>query len=280
MKIVITGTRTGIGQSLARHCGRAGHEVWGLSRQPQTEFQSECEAGKISFRSSPCDVAVWEQVAAFREEAGRVWPHLDALICCAGAQAPIGPAMGLDPQAWSRNIRLNLDGTFYCIRALHDLLARAPRRAKIVCFSGGGATGPRPNFSAYACAKTAIVRLVETLASEWSGQPFDINALAPGAINTNMTEEVLGLGSAVVGEKEYAQAVKQKAAGGASLDKVAGVVDFLLSPGSDGITGKLLSAPWDPWPALGGHREELAQSDVYCLRRIVPEDRGQKWNDQ
>jgi NAD(P)-dependent dehydrogenase (short-subunit alcohol dehydrogenase family) len=277
MKIVITGTRTGIGHHLARHLLGTGHEVWGLSRQPQDEFQRDCQARQVSFRSSQCDVAEWGQVAALRESLGEVWFHLDGLICCAGLQAPIGPAMSLDPLAWSRNIRLNLDGTFHCIRALHDLLSRAPHRAKIICFSGGGATSPRLNFSAYACAKAAVVRLVENLAGEWSGQPVDINAIAPGAINTQMTDEVLALGPTVVGEREYAQAQKQKASGGGSLEKVAGLVDFLLSADSDGISGRLISAPWDPWATLGRHREALAKSDIYCLRRIVPEDRGQKW---
>ena len=58
----------------------------------------------------------------------------------------------------------------------------------------------------------------------------------------------------------------------------AGLAVFLASADSDGISGKLLSAQWDPWNELQQHRDELAQSDIYCLRRIVPEDRGKKWN--
>jgi len=47
---------------------------------------------------------------------------------------------------------------------------------------------------------------------------------------------------------------------------------------SDGITGKLISAQWDPWETLHEHKEDLAKSDIYALRRIVPEDRGKKWS--
>jgi 3-oxoacyl-[acyl-carrier protein] reductase len=93
-----------------------------------------------------------------------------------------------------------------------------------------------------------------------------------------MTEQVLALGPAVAGEKEFAAAQKQKAGGGGSLEKVSGLVEFLLSSASDGITGRLISAPWDPWPTLAQHRDELAASDIYTLRRIVPEDRGKKWS--
>jgi 3-oxoacyl-[acyl-carrier protein] reductase len=49
---------------------------------------------------------------------------------------------------------------------------------------------------------------------------------------------------------------------------------YLGSAASDGVTAKLLSALWDPWEGLADHASALAESDVYTLRRIVPEDRG------
>ena len=277
MKILLTGSSSGIGRHLAAHLCSHGHEVWGGARSSQADFQRECQAHRQVFHAVGCDVSNWAAVATARQQVGLQCAHLDALICAAGAQPPIGPAMTLDPNAWMANVELNLGGTFFVIRAFHDLLRKGERRAKIVCFSGGGATGPRPNFTAYGVSKAAIVRLCETLAQEWAGQPIDINAIAPGAINTKMTEELLSLGAAVVGEKEYGQAQKQKQAGGHSLEKVAGLVEFLLSPQSDGVTGRLLSAQWDGWSGLPAHREELARSDIYTLRRIIPEDRGQKW---
>jgi 3-oxoacyl-[acyl-carrier protein] reductase len=52
---------------------------------------------------------------------------------------------------------------------------------------------------------------------------------------------------------------------------------YLASAESDGLTGKLLSAQWDPWRDFAMHKDALLKSDIYTLRRIVPEDRGQKW---
>jgi len=233
---------------------------------------------RIAFISHRCDVSDWKQVLEARRKVEQNWASVDALICCSGVQAPIGPAMQADAAAWSQNIRVNLDGTFFPIRAFYDLLLKAERRAKIICFSGGGATSPRPNFSAYASAKCAVVRLVETLAQEWQGKTCDINAVAPGAIFTKMMEETLALGPAVAGEKEYALAAEQKKKGEAPLQKVGGLVDFLLSPASDGISGRLISAPWDPWSKLEGFREALSSSDIFTLRRIRPEDRGLSWD--
>ncbi len=62
------------------------------------------------------------------------------------------------------------------------------------------------------------------------------------------------------------------------LELGASLAFYLASTDSDGITeSSLISAQWDPWKDLQQHREELAKSDIYCLRRIVPEDRGKKW---
>jgi 3-oxoacyl-[acyl-carrier protein] reductase len=52
----------------------------------------------------------------------------------------------------------------------------------------------------------------------------------------------------------------------------------LLSENSDGITGRLISAPWDPWLRLQEYKDELAASDIFTLRRIIPDDRGKKWS--
>jgi 3-oxoacyl-[acyl-carrier protein] reductase len=171
-------------------------------------------------------------------------------------------------------VRANLDGTFNAIRAFHPLLVKAPRRAKIVCFAGGGATKARANFSGYGVAKTGIVRLVETIAEEEIQAPLDINAVAPGAIATRLTDEIIALGPDIAGQGEFDSAVKQRAGGGASLERALDLVEWLLSPKSDGITGKLLSAQWDPWQGLSDQAANLARSDVYTIRRIVPEDRN------
>jgi len=149
-------------------------------------------------------------------------------------------------------------------------------RGKIINLSGGGATTPLPRISAYAASKAAIVRLTETLAEELREFTIAVNAVAPGALNTRLLDEVLAAGSDVVGKEFYEKSLKQRDSGGAPLEKAARLCVYLASEVSDGITGKLISAPWDPWESLHEYREQLAKSDVYTLRRIVPEDRGFK----
>ena len=225
MKIVLTGSSSGIGRFLSESLVEKGHEVSGLARS-----QHDGEGFH-------CDVSDWNSV---QDCAGRIaakWGAVDALVCCAGIQEPIGAAMEMDPLAWRRNVAVNLDGTFFAIRALYPLLRKSPRRAKVICFSGGGAANPRPNFAAYGVAKAGVVRLVETLATEWQGAPPDINAVAPGAIFTRMTEQVLASGAAIAGDDEFSSAARLSKDNSAKLENVFGLVEFLLSEQSDGISG-------------------------------------------
>ncbi len=150
---------------------------------------------------------------------------------------------------------------------------------KIVNLSGGGATAPLPRLSAYAASKAAVVRFTETLSEELRGTHIDVNTVAPGALNTRLLDEVIAAGPDKVGKTFYERSLRQKADGGAPLEKGAALCAFLLSAESDGITGRLLSAVWDPWSDLPGRRAELDESDIYTLRRIVPKDRGRDWGE-
>jgi NAD(P)-dependent dehydrogenase (short-subunit alcohol dehydrogenase family) len=274
MKIVVTGSSTGIGRALVLRLISEGHEVWGLARSDQSEFVASQHG---AFRATRCDVGSWAEVEKAASEIESVWKVVDGLVCCAGTQGEVGPAVRADPKRWADTVHGNLSGTFFAIRAFYLLLSKAQRRSKIVCFSGGGSTKPRPHFSAYGVAKTGIVRLVETIAQEEAQAPLDINAIAPGAIATRLTDEVIALGPDIAGQAEFDAAIKQKAEGGASMERALDLIEWLLSPSSDGVSGKLISAPWDPWPSLGHHVPTLARTDVYTLRRVVPEDRGLKF---
>jgi NAD(P)-dependent dehydrogenase (short-subunit alcohol dehydrogenase family) len=123
-----------------------------------------------------------------------------------------------------------------------------------------------------------VVRFAETLAEELREHRVDVNAIAPGPLNTRMLDEVLQAGPDQVGHVFYKKALEQQHSGGIPLREGAKLAVFLGSAASDGITGKLLSAIWDPWAELPERLEDLA-CDVYTLRRIVPKDRGLDWGE-
>jgi NAD(P)-dependent dehydrogenase (short-subunit alcohol dehydrogenase family) len=117
---------------------------------------------------------------------------------------------------------------------------RTDKRQKIVCMAGGGAGNGRAYFSAYAVAKTAVVRLVETMALEES--TLDINAVAlAGAIKTNIIDGPLQAGPEIIGTQEYEKA-KRQSENGDDPEPAMQLIEWLISENSDGISGKFISA--------------------------------------
>ena len=90
------------------------------------------------------------------------------LVNNAGVSGPIGPVEAIDWEEWVETIRINLFGTVLMCRAVIPGM-RERGYGKIINLSGGGGTGPRPNFSAYAASKAGVVRFTETLARECRG---------------------------------------------------------------------------------------------------------------
>jgi 3-oxoacyl-[acyl-carrier protein] reductase len=206
---------------------------------------------------------------------------LDVLINNAALPGPIEPVETGDMAAWAETIRFNLVVQVeICSAAIPRLAeASARRRAKIINMSGGGATSPRPNFSAYSVAKTGFVRFTEILAGEVDRQGIDVNAVAPGALPSIMTRNILAAGEKLCAPHELKiAAAAQGEAGQAAMARATELIAYLASSGSDGITGKLIAAQWDPWTDFGKFRQRLAASDIYTLRRIVPADRGEEWS--
>jgi len=203
----------------------------------------------------------------------------DVLVNNAAVQGPIGPLWENNWAAWEEAVRVDLLApAFLCSGFVGGMIKKG--RGSIINISGGGATGPRPNFTAYGSSKAALVRLSETLAHELAGTGVTVNCIAPGAINTKMTRDVIDAGAGLAGEKEYAGATKLSGDDDGSVaGKAARLAVFLASPACEGVTGRLISAVWDPWERLPELKGDLDGSDIYTLRRIVPKDRGRDWDD-
>jgi 3-oxoacyl-[acyl-carrier protein] reductase len=280
-KILVTGASQGLGLAVAERCLAEGADVAVCARTRETiegvgaTLAQQASQGQRVLAAA-ADVSIAAEVDALVARVRRELGGLDGLVNNAGIYGPKGLSEEVDWAEWAKAVEINLYGTVLPCRAVLPGF-RAQGSGKIVNLSGGGATAPLPRFSAYAASKAAVVRFTETLAEELRGTPIEVNAVAPGALNTRLLDEAIAAGPDKVGQAFYDRALKQKADGGAPLDKGAALTAFLLSSESDGIQGRLLSAVWDPWADLPARRKELAESDIYTLRRIVPKDRGRNW---
>jgi 3-oxoacyl-[acyl-carrier protein] reductase len=207
------------------------------------------------------------------------WPRVDVLINNAAIQGPIGPLVRNDWAAWVTTLQVNLiTPTALCRQVVPWMTTQGS--GSIINISGGGATAARPNYSAYATAKAGLVRLSETLAEELRPHGVRVNCVAPGAMATDMLGATAESGPDVAGAKEYEVATRVLRDGETAMRRATSLCLFLASPASSGVTGKLISAVWDPWEHLQEHRADLDGSDIYTLRRIVPKDRGKDWGDR
>jgi NAD(P)-dependent dehydrogenase (short-subunit alcohol dehydrogenase family) len=281
--VLVTGGSRGFGLAIAEGFASAGAHVAITSR---SEADLQAAAPRLlharvdpaqdvwTFAADVTDGARMDRgIEAWVDRHGR----LDVLVNNAAIQGPIGAFETLDWTEWTRALEADLIAPIRLCRAVLPHMRRTGR-GKIINVSGGGATGPRPRFSAYATAKCALVRFTETLAVELAGSGIDVNAVSPGPMNTRMLEEVLAAGSEAAGA-EYARAIELRETG-TPPERATALVVFLASAASDGITGRLISAVWDPWEALAAHHGDLGASDVYTLRRIVPKDRGFTWGER
>jgi len=278
---IITGASQGLGLAIARAYVAAGADVLICARDGQLLEQAQKEVAKSSKRGQKveaqiADVSKRADVDRLVDLALRIFPRLHILVNNAGIYGPKGVIENVNWDEWVRAIEINLLGSVLMCRAVLPHF-KAQRYGKIVQLSGGGATNPLPRISAYAASKAAVVRFAETLAEEVRNDHIDVNSIAPGALNTRLLDEVLAAGPEKVGQEFYERAAKQKAQGGSPLERGAELAVFLGSAASDGLTGKLLSALWDPWERFTDYLQELRQTDVYTLRRIVPQDRSLKW---
>jgi NAD(P)-dependent dehydrogenase (short-subunit alcohol dehydrogenase family) len=266
--IIVTGGGGGIGSTVVQTLAKAGAAVVIADvRFGDAENASlGIESGKkpLPMLVDLCD---WGSVQKMVETTLTQFGRVDGLVNAGGIQGPIGPLADNEVEAWLRTLDVNLAGTFRCCKAVLPTMIEQ-KHGSIVNFSGGGATGPRPNYSAYAASKTGVVRLTEILAEEVKKFGIRVNAIAPGAVNTRMLTETLDAGSRA-GGKAVSEAQKQLASGGTPPQLAANLIAYLLSDQSRGLSGKLISAPHDGWETWDQARiDRLMEFPIYTLRRI------------
>jgi NAD(P)-dependent dehydrogenase (short-subunit alcohol dehydrogenase family) len=267
--VLITGGGRGIGAAVARAFA-TGHRVFLVSR---TGAELAGVAGGIrgaggTVAYAEADVSDRDDVARAVEVCAATFGMPDVLVNAAGVYGPIGLLWQTDLEAWWRAQEINVKGTVLTTAAVIPHMIEAGW-GRIINFSGGGATSPLPRFSAYATGKAAVVRLSETLAEELREYAITVNAIAPGAVDTRLQDEVLSAGERAGELHGRMQRLRETGEGGVPPELAASLAVFLASDSAAAVTGKLISAPHDGWQNWDEARiETLRAGPWFTLRRM------------
>jgi 3-oxoacyl-[acyl-carrier protein] reductase len=266
---IVTGGARGIGLAIAQALGAEGARVAVASRTAREldAARAKLEGAGVQAMALPTDVARLADVEALVDAVVTRWGRVDVLVNNAGVNGAIGRIDECEPAEWKHAFEVNVFGTMHACRAVLPRM-RAQRSGTIVNLAGGGVGGPgvAPRVSAYAASKAAVVQLTESLAREVVGDGIRVNAIAPGAVVTEMTAAVVAAGPDLAGKELYERTLAQRQSGGEPPELAARLVVWLASDASGALTGKMLSAKWDKVEAIdvaGANR-----SSLFALRRI------------
>jgi 3-oxoacyl-[acyl-carrier protein] reductase len=273
---LVTGASRGLGRAVAQRFWSEGASLVLAVRDPASVTSLVSELGTELGQTVvlvPMELSDTESAAALASRVQKLGvTRLDVLVNNAAVLGPMGKAADNAPAEWAAAVTADLVSPALICSAVVPWMARTGG-GKIINLSGGGATGPRPGFSAYAAAKAGLVRFSETLAEEVKDLGISVNCVAPGVMGTDMLAAIAKAGAAVAGEKELAAATKGLAGGDETMKAAVELITFLASDASAGVTGKLISAVWDNWRDFPARAAEL-RSDVFTLRRLAGRDRG------
>ena len=282
-KAIITGGNQGLGFEISKYYVKSGADImicgrnkYLLEKATKKLISIASEEQKIC--SLVADVSCLKDVKKLIKKTYSKLGGCQILVNNAGIYGPKGSIETVNWEDWLKTIEINFFGSVLVCKEIIPYFKKQ-KYGKIIQLSGGGATNPLPNISAYAASKAAIVRFAETLAEEVRDFGIDVNSIAPGALNTRMLDEIINAGPEKVGHNFFQQSLKQKETGGASMSIAAELAVFLASANSDGVTAKLISSIWDNWQNWPNKIKELDSSDIYTLRRIVGRDRNMTWGD-
>lgn len=239
---LVTGAGSGIGKAAALTLGAAGANVVVMSRTSSEVDQTASEirsAGGESLALT-ADTSDDAAMAALVTRTVSHYGRLDIVVANAGINGVWAPIENLTPQEWDQTIAVNLRGTYLTIHHAVPHLVRAGGGSIVVISSiNGTRTFTTPGASAYSVTKAGQLALVQQLALELGGRGIRINALCPGAIDSEISDNTEQRGTDLTevpvefpeGDIPLTQGRKGKA------QDVADAVLFLASDAARHITG-------------------------------------------
>jgi 3-oxoacyl-[acyl-carrier protein] reductase len=228
---LVTGGSRGIGKSICEHLARDGAKVAVVARDQARAAATAAALEGAGHKGYACDVADSEAVNALVKQIEQDFGSLDILVNNAGITAD-NLLVRIDDEAWDKVVNTNLKGAFNLIRAAAKGMMKRRSGRIINITSVVGLTGNKGQAN-YSASKAGLIGLTKSVAKELASRSILCNAVAPGFIETEMTE---GLGEDAKGALMQQIALGRLGSG----NDIAGAVRFLAGPDASYITGQVL----------------------------------------
>lgn len=232
--IIVTGASRGIGREIARTLADEGYNLvlnYVHNREMAEEVQQEIEKKGVQTRLIQADVSDFEQAGELIKQCKETFGNVYGLINNAGITRD-GLMMRMSRESYDDVIQTNLNGAFYCMRHASAIMIRQKRGRIINMASIAGVMGNVGQVN-YSAAKAGMIGMAKAAARELASRSITVNAIAPGLIETDMTEAM----PTEIREKMIDQ-VPLKRMG--NTKEVADLVAYLCSEKGAYITGQVL----------------------------------------
>jgi 3-oxoacyl-[acyl-carrier protein] reductase len=230
---VVTGGAQGIGQAIATTLAQEGADVVVADLDANRCEETVARVRQLGRKAMAVSVNVgdWDQVKGMINHVQKDWERIDILVNNAGITRD-GLLLRMKEEDWQSVLQVNLTGTFFCVKAVLPMMSRQ-RSGRIVNIASiVGAIGNIGQAN-YAASKAAVIGLTKTVAREYASRNITVNAVAPGFIDTAMTQDL-----SVETKEALLNQIPLKRLGQPS--DIADAVSFLCSEKAGYITGHVL----------------------------------------
>jgi NAD(P)-dependent dehydrogenase (short-subunit alcohol dehydrogenase family) len=239
--VIVTGSSSGIGKSIAERFAADGANVVVCSREqenvdPVAEGIDEQDGGGQAL-AVECDVRDRDAVDALVDATVEEFGTVDCLINNAGASF-MASFDDISENGWNTILDINLTGTFHCTQAAGRVMKEDGGGSVINLSSVAGQQGS-PFMSHYGAAKAGVVNLTTTLAYEWASDDVRVNCIAPGFVATPGVETQMGVSADNIDREEVERRI------GLS-EEIADIAQFLASPAGSYVVGETITAQGVP----------------------------------
>ena len=247
--VVVSGAGTGIGRAIALRLAREGASVTLLARG-KARLEETAASIEGTAHVETCDIRQRRRVDRAMERAAEALGPIHALVAASGVGGPNGEGdEGGD--RFDDIVQTNLNGTYYCVRAVLRHLAPGPDARHVVVISSILARIAVPGYTGYSASKAGLLGLVRSFAAELATSGVQVNAICPGWVDTDMAWQGLDAAAAASGgtrEDAYREAMREVPLRRMSQpEDIAGTVAWLLSPDARGVTGQAIDQNGGAW---------------------------------